>query len=222
MKINLIGKEIVLNKESVIILAIVSVLALTVTGYIITNLENRLITVSEIQDHEPEQVIQTTAITEQKSMIQIYVTGCVVNPGIYELEKGQVIYDAITAAGGFTDEADRNINLVYKLYENVTLRIKSVNETQNVTKSTGIEIIKDHSDAILDQNGGMSYGTLININTASVSLLATLPGIGDATAAKIVEYREQAGQFKKIEDIMNVPGIKENKFEQIKNYITIE
>ena len=68
---------------------------------------------------------------------------------------------------------------------------------------------------------GASRSPLVNINSASQTDLETLPGIGSSTATKIIEYRTKNGKFKKIEDIMNVSGIGQNKFENIKNYITI-
>jgi len=92
----------------------------------------------------------------------------------------------------------------------------------------GVVIIRDSGNVeILDNNSGQANGSKavggkININTASAEELDTLPGIGRATAADIIEYREKHGKFKKIEDIMKVTGIKENKFNKIKDYITVD
>ncbi len=167
--------------------------------------------------------------------IKVYVVGCVKNPGIVTLKKGQLVDDAIKAAGGLTDDADiYNINLVYSLNENMMLRIKSkseIVEEENNEKGTrdseheegkGIEIITDEGTAVnISGKNGVGNSAKININTASVSELDTLPGIGIATANEIIAYREANGKFKTIEDIMKVPRIKENRFNNIKDFITV-
>jgi len=163
--------------------------------------------------------------------IKVYVIGCVRNPGIVTLKKGQLIDDAVKAAGGLTDDADiYNINLVYSLNENMMLRIKSknevneeVNEDEKSEEGKGVVIITDEGAAV--NTAGQSTNSKsgkININTASVSELDTLPGIGIATANDIVAYREANGNFKSIEDIMKVPRIKENRFNNIKDFITVD
>ncbi|MGI6669772.1 MAG: helix-hairpin-helix domain-containing protein [Acetivibrionales bacterium] len=180
--------------------------------------------------------------------IKVYVVGCVKNPGIVTIEKGQLIDDAVKKAGGPTGDADLdNINMVYALNENVMLRIKSKSETAHeaeAAKSNGTEPVTGRSAAgsgavIIpgsgsgaeitgdDENTGKSTKTsekkgLVNINTASIAELDTLPGIGEATAKEIISFREKNGGFKKIEDIMKVPRIKQNRFQSIKDYITVD
>jgi len=73
-----------------------------------------------------------------------------------------------------------------------------------------------------DVNGGGAGNSLVNINTAGVDELNTLPGVGEATAKAIISFREKNGPFSKIEDIMQVPGIKQGRFEKIKDFITVE
>jgi len=177
------------------------------------------------QDEEPEEEIK------------VYVVGEVNNPGVVTLKKGQLIYDAIELAGGPTEKADvENINMVYELKENVMVRVKSKEENQpdkteeeNRTLkndgNSGISIIRDSAGAVVEENNNDNKGTTsskININTASADELMTLPGIGPSTAEKIISYREQNGEFKKIEDIMNVSGIGEGKFNKMKDYITVK
>lgn len=181
--------------------------------------------------------------------IKVYVVGCVKNEGIVTLKKGQLIDDAIKAAGGATEDADiKNINLVYKLTDNVMLRIKSVRESQAQTQDNagesagvpgksgatskedtsvagkGIEIISDSGGAIVSGSteSERTHGKKININTASVDELDTLPGIGESTARKIIEYRQKNGNFRSISDIMKVSGIGTSKFDKIKDFITID
>jgi competence protein ComEA len=84
----------------------------------------------------------------------------------------------------------------------------------------GITITRDSGGVIVNESAGVK-SSKVNINTANVSELDTLPGIGEATAADIIQYREKHGPFKRIEDIMKVTGIKENKYNKIKDVITI-
>ncbi|MGE5614343.1 MAG: helix-hairpin-helix domain-containing protein [Bacillota bacterium] len=195
-----------------------------------------------------ENAAGTGSARKPAELIKVYVVGCVNNPGIVTIEKGQLIDDAVKKAGGPTKEADLdNINMVYALNENVMLRIKSKSETareQEQAKDSGIApvtgksgagsgaaVIKGSgSGAVItgdDEDSGESAGTsggksLVNINTASIAELDTLPGIGEATAKEIIAYREKHGGFKKIEDIMKVPRIKQNRFQSIKDYITVD
>ncbi|HOQ06256.1 MAG TPA: helix-hairpin-helix domain-containing protein [Clostridiales bacterium] len=164
---------------------------------------------------------------ENKDEIKVYVVGCVKNPGIVTLTKGQMICDAVREAGGLTEDADAdNINMVYSLNENVMLVIKSKNENNAAGEGAlvrsdsgpGAEVIGSGDDTPAGRNGIKP----VNINTAGIDELDTLPGIGEAKARDIIAYREKHGRFNRIEDIMKVPGIKQNRFESIKDYITVD
>ena len=187
-----------------------------------------------------------------KGQIKIYIVGCVKNPGIVTLEKGQMIDDAVRLAGGLTAEADaESINMVYELNENAMLYIKSGKEAEAGAKSTvpantavkpaseganpgkGAELIKDSGGnaALTGGGGGESEGKeagdkgktgRVNINTADAAELDTLPGIGEVTAGDIIAFREKNGPFKKPEDIMKVPRIKQSRFDSIKDFITVD
>ncbi|HEY8350847.1 MAG TPA: helix-hairpin-helix domain-containing protein [Clostridiales bacterium] len=159
--------------------------------------------------------------------IKVYVVGCVKNPGIVTLTRGQMVFDAVREAGGLTEDADAdNINMVYSLNENVMLVIKSKKENKAVGEGAvvrsdsgpGAEVIGGGDDAA----NGRDDMRLVNINTAGVDELDTLPGIGEAKARDIIAYREKHGRFGRIEDIMKVPGIKQNRFESIKDFITVD
>jgi competence protein ComEA len=156
---------------------------------------------------EAVEVIQT---------IKVYVTGEVVRPGIIEIKKGATLLEAVDACGGFTESASSNINLVYELDKNVTLIIKSRDD------GGGAQVMEDSGDAVLiDDENGLIDGK-ININNADIASLSLLPGIGEITAADIISYRESEGDFKCIEDLMSVPGIKESKFNKIKDLICVD
>ncbi len=146
--------------------------------------------------------------------IYVYVCGAVADPGVYELMDGSRAADAVEAAGGFLEDADRNyVNLAAPLNDGVKLLIPTLEETAGSARA-GI----DDFDSGDGQGDGRS---LININRASRQELTALPGIGESTADKIVRYRDEHGDFKSIEEIMNVSGIKDKLFSRIKEYITV-
>jgi len=162
--------------------------------------------------------------TEEK--ILVYVVGCVKKPGIVEIQKGGLICDAVEAAGGLTEDADaENINMVYSLNENVMLHIKSKQDSNNVGDGAAVYTDAGPAAEVAGSSGDVSGSgkpALVNINTADIEELDTLPGIGEATARDIIAYREKVGGFTSIEDIMNVPRIKQNRFESIKDFITVD
>ena len=125
------------------------------------------------------------------------------------------LIDAIKKAGGETKQADLSqVNLAYELQDGQKIYIPNKNEKI--------------SKYIVDENGNTNINSLnskeeekVNINTANQSELDSLPGIGPATAQKIIEYRNQNGNFKKIEDLQNVKGIGQAKYEEIRNNIEV-
>lgn len=146
-------------------------------------------------------------------------------PGIYEIKKEDRINTAVEKAGGFKKGYSiKNINLASKLEDGDKIYIPSIEEdkqnssltSNNIEKRTGII----RSEKSLDNTNKENTGK-ININKASQSELKQINGIGDSTANKIIDYRENVGKFKKIEDIKEVKGIGDEKFEAIKNRITI-
>lgn len=134
------------------------------------------------------------------------VAGAVPRPGVYELPGGSRVNDAVEAAGGFLAEADKStINLAAPLEDGQRLDIPFLAGTEPLGAArVGEEEIP------LD---------LIDINTADVDTLSTLPGIGPTLAQRIIDYRDTYGPFYYIEDIMNVEGIGPDTFENIKDLI---
>jgi competence protein ComEA len=109
--------------------------------------------------------------------------------------------------------------MAYVLTENVMIWVKPIGEQSSGTGGITIEGTGIVPDAT---SGGESDGiVMVNINTADAATLATLPGVGPATAADILGYRAKSGDFGKIEDIMKVPGIKDSKYQKIKDFICI-
>ncbi|NTU90194.1 MAG: ComEA family DNA-binding protein [Actinobacteria bacterium] len=151
-----------------------------------------------------------TSQEEEVATVVVDVTGAVCNPNIYELHEGARVFDAIAAAGGARSDAVTSaINLARLLSDGEQIYVPSQEEFVN--------------GASLGVMGGMSSegGGLVNINTADASGLETLPGIGEATAKKIIADREANGPFASVEDIQRVTGIGEKKFEQIEGSICV-
>ena len=131
------------------------------------------------------------------------------------LESGARIVDAIEAAGGETDEADlTKLNLAYILNDGEKIKVPKKGEEQQeyITSTSGLETSEENK----------TESQKININTANLEELTKLPGIGEATANKIISYRKETGKFKTIEDLKNVPGIGNSKFDNLKDMITIK
>lgn len=161
-----------------------------------------------------EEMQVTNDIEEQKGEIVIHITGEVANKGIVKLIEGTRVIDAIEAAGGATKEANLSkINLAYLLEDGMKLYIPSIND----------EEYKEYvsSTSINGQTGNSKQTLKVNINTATSEELQKLPGIGEAMASRIITYRKENGKFSKIEDIKNVSGIGEAKFNNIKGYIYV-
>ena len=173
------------------------------------------------------------AVTEPESeatagTVSIYICGAVNSPGVYEMDSGGILNDVIEMAGGFReDAADEYIDLVYVVRGNMSVYIPTVAEIEaegydswgnsEIYFRSGEEETQagEPGQAEVDSNSG-----LVNINTATREQLMTLPGIGEATADAIISYRETT-PFQRIEDIMNVSGIGESKYNRIKDLICV-
>lgn len=157
----------------------------------------------------------------EPDVICVHVCGAVQLPGVYELQAGSRVYEAVQAAGGFAKEADQDyVNQAQELTDGVKLVIPTLEEAEK---------IRDREPAadILSFTGTEGEGqskdknARININTASEAQLCDIPGIGATRAAAIAAYREAHGGFQKPEDIMKVNGIKEGMYEKIKDSICV-
>ena len=162
---------------------------------------------------------ETAVSASRPQVIAVYVCGAVNSPGVYELDEGSRICDALYAADGFSDEADQNyVNLAALVTDGMKLYSPTESELQ---KGASAAEIDSFDKAVEETSGSSSEKALVNINTATKEELKSLPGIGDGIAGKIVSYREEKGAFRSCEDIMKVSGIKEKLFSKIKDYITV-
>lgn len=159
----------------------------------------------------------TDVLSKPKKDLKIYITGLVKAPGVYTMREGDRIEDAIKLAGGTLDGADlSNVNLAEKVKDEEMIKIIKIGENVNQNSNTS-GTTTNSSNFENKSNGGK-----ININKATKEELDTLPGIGQVTAQRIIDFREQHGGFQKIEDIMNVSRIGPKLFEQIKDKISVD
>ena len=170
-------------------------------------------------DNSKEQIVNGGGIF-------VHIDGYINNPGVYEIKENDRIKTLIDKAGGFKEGYSiKNINLAAKLSDGDKIYIPSVSEEKNSENNNNININSSGKgqNVKADRNNVsiMKNNSKININTANISELKQITGIGESTANKIIDYRENVGKFKKIEDIKEVKGIGDAKFEAIKNRITI-
>ncbi|MCR4590663.1 MAG: helix-hairpin-helix domain-containing protein [Lachnospiraceae bacterium] len=162
--------------------------------------------------------VMAEAETEAGSIF-VYLVGAVNKPGVYEVPEGTRIFQVVDSAGGLREDAAAEaLNLAAVLQDGAVIRVPDREEyepyqAQNGTTRGDIDV-----QAGVDGSGNCG---LININTASVSELTTLNGIGESRAEAIVKYREENGAFGCIEDIKNVSGIKDGLFSKIRDKITV-
>ena len=175
------------------------------------------------------KIRESTNSNGNKKII-VHISGEVISPGVISLEEGARIVDAINMADGVTEEADLSkVNLAYVLEDAQKIYIPNINEKEEK------EIVENMEDGVVISGSGISNendsnsgnnsnneNVRVNINTADVKELQKLSGIGEAIALRIVTYRKENGKFNSIEDLKNVSGIGESKFNKIKNNIFVK
>ncbi len=162
-----------------------------------------------------------------KEPLKVQVTGAVVRPGVYEFPEGSRIQDAVEAAGGLLAEANTDgINMAARLEDAQQLDIPYVaGAGPSSSSSSSLGGNNPNPFTVISNtptpNPQSSGADLVDINTATLDELNSLPGIGPTTAQNIIAYRSQHGPFEHIEDIMNVPGIGPATFDRISSLITV-
>lgn len=165
-------------------------------------------------------LVPTPSPIPTSAPVRVYVTGAVVNSDVYFLPAGSIIKDAITAAGGFTHDADpEHINQALELQDQQQVHVPRLGETDAPPPVQGGLV--QQSQASRSAAPAVSGG-LINLNTATLTELDSLPGIGPAIAQRIIEYRESAGGFKSVEQITEVSGIGDVTLAKIKDLVTVK
>lgn len=164
--------------------------------------------VAALGDHGDESSVARpaptgTPATVSGSAIFVYILGAVQRPGLYELSEGDRAVDAVAAAGGFVETADRaQLNLARFVVDGEQIVVPVVGEVPVAAPGT-------------------TSSGLVNINTADGATLETLPRVGPAMAARIIEWRETNGRFTSVDDLLGVTGIGDKTFEGLKDLVTV-
>ena len=219
-----------LNKKQLAIMIGIGAIVISVIVYYIYKIsipEENYEQLDIVSENDKEQNMGNVENQQEETdLIIIHIAGEVKNPGIVKIKEGARIADIIEKAGGLTEKANiTNINLAYVIEDGQKITIPSKenieekdNQNEYISNESGQGIIEENPKT----NSTTTKNTIVNINKANSEELQTLQGIGESTAAKIIEYRKQNGEFKQIEDIKNVPGIGNSKFEAIKESIKVK
>lgn len=173
-----------------------------------------------------QQAVDTAS--EEEAKITVYVSGAVTNPGLHEIAPGSRAVEAIAAAGGMTEEANKDkVNLAKICKDGMQVNVPrlSAKERRRLaaanTFASGAEAAEQGSAFYnAAQIGETALTGKVHLNTATMEELKTLPGVGAVTAQRIVEYRSAHG-FARIEDIMNVKGIGQAKFKKMQPWLDL-
>ena len=235
-------EKIIENLKYIIIIFILLIIVGIVTFFYLKN-DNK-----EILVKENKNLLTKKEIKKENKKEEIYyfvdIKGAVKTPGVYKLKENSRVIDVINEAGGLNENADTSIiNLSKKIFDEMFIIIytkEEIDKYKSETISTkkinnkldkNILVIDENNNANIKQNKKTNSKTntkeeieennLVNINTASKEELLTITGIGESKADAIISYREENGNFEKIDDIKNVSGIGDSLFEKIKEYITV-
>jgi competence protein ComEA len=177
---------------------------------------------------EPIQIVEATPVptmsvattSPEVQRVIVHVVGEVQSPGVYEMSGDVRVVDAVTAAGGLTALADPEmINLADRVSDGQQVRVPGLGGDPQPSLTPYPVSVRQRSGPGLELSGS---GRLLNINIASASELESLPGIGPVLAGRIVTYRTENGPFEAIEDVMDVSGIGEGYYAQIRDLITVQ
>ncbi|WP_437130183.1 helix-hairpin-helix domain-containing protein [Peptostreptococcus russellii] len=177
-----------------------------------------------IKDGKKDNIVSSNE--EKNETITVYITGAVANPGVISLDSNMRLDDALKKLGGTTKDADINrINLAMKLEDSQHYIIPYIGQEDDPSQKD-MQASNNSSDSAgslaNSSSASNSQDSKININSADESQLETISGVGPSTAKKIIDYREKEGKFSSIEDIKNVSGIGDKKFESMKDSIDVK
>ncbi|NPV90210.1 MAG: ComEA family DNA-binding protein [Firmicutes bacterium] len=154
---------------------------------------------------------------EAGTVVKVHVAGAVDRPGLYEFPAGSRVMDAVEKASPAPDADINRLNLAAVLNDGQKVQVPQKGEV------TGPAVGDGSNQGDGNRNGtSVSANGLVNLNTASLAELDRLPGIGPTLAQRIIDYRQQKGGFRRIEDVKNVSGIGDKLFLQIKDLITVD
>ena len=180
--------------------------------------ESEEISIGTKKNSQKEKAEPQTSSSEESEFLTVDVKGAVKNPGIYQLKKTSRINDAIQKAGGLTTDADsKSINLAQKLTDEAVVYVATMGENAaSVSSNTGQSSTSGTSEVASQK------GNKVNLNTADLSELQTISGIGQKRAQDILDYREANGKFNSVDDLKNVSGVGAKTLEKLKEYVTVD
>lgn len=179
--------------------------------------EDEVITSSSIEENNVDKnKLEESSDDLSSQDKKVYISGEILNSGVYDIKDGDRLDDLVKRAGGFTEKADINsINLALRLEDQMKIYIPNIDENQNIdTDNINLAV------SAVTSNVSSSQGQKVNLNLASKEELMSLPNIGEKRAQAILDYRQE-NKFTKIEDIKNVSGIGDKYFEAMKDLITV-
>ena len=173
-----------------------------------------------------QQAVNTAS--EKEAKITVYVSGAVANPGLHEIAPGSRAVEAIAAAGGMTEEANKDkVNLAKICKDGMQVNVPRLSAKErrrlaasNTPASSAETAEQDSTSYNAAQESESALTGKVHLNTATMEELETLPGVGAVTAQRIVEYRSAHG-FARIEDLMNVKGIGQAKFKKMQPWLDL-
>ncbi len=169
-------------------------------------------------DRKEADLSETAEKVKSPAVCFVHICGAVNNPGVYELSEGSRIFEAVELAGGLTEEAcTEYLNQAQKITDGMKLYVPTREQAENNEAWSPAEASFEADVFAKEETGG-----LVNINTADKAQLMTLPGIGESRAESILAYRKESGGFQRIEDIMQVSGIKEGAFQKLRDKICVK
>ena len=222
------------NVVKLIVIAIVVVIGSIISiknlkdineGYIVSDIENKNEVYEESKtidiNNNTKNTMQISKVeTSLNDKVTIYISGEVKNPGVVELKYDDRLGDGVDLCGGLTKDANLNgINLAMKIKDEGHYIIPKVGEETADTVTNDNEYRNENNTLNEPESNNDNK---ININTADLSELDSLPGFGQVTAQKIIEYRQEHTKFNSIEELMNIKGIGEKKFNNVKDYIYVQ
>ena len=177
------------------------------------------------------EALFTSSSTPLAGTVTVHVMGAVKRPGVYELASNARVVDAVRAAGGAKSGADlERINLAQTIVDTEQVFVPTrqqrkspitVAQRHRSSTSTVAPVVPGATPTSLTPTGTSPASGKINLNSATAEQLDTLPGVGPSTAKAIISYRTKSGDFKKVSDLMNVPGIGQAKFEAVRDLVTV-
>lgn len=210
------------KREQIVILILVVVIVFTLCYSFFSKSDLKLIKANEtetnIDDGQNNSEVENNEVNddskkkkEERKIIMVDISGQVNCPGLFQLYEDDRVIDAVNKAGGLKPDCDRDrINLARRVEDEEKIYIPKIGEALDAE----IQYLSTV------ENNSMSEAGKVNINTASKEKLVDLPGIGDALADRIIQYRNE-NKFENIEEIMQVSGIGDKKFEGIKDFISV-